>query len=51
MPLEVLLGLVGHPMTDRGQEQFLADWERAVFDGRSQGATEATTDQTGRVDA
>jgi transaldolase len=27
MPFETLLDLLGHPLTDRGLERFLADWE------------------------
>ena len=28
MPMAVLKGLAKHPLTDKGIEQFLADWEK-----------------------
>jgi transaldolase len=30
MPFKVMAQLINHPLTDKGLEQFLADWRKAA---------------------
>ena len=38
IPFEVIEKLLNHPLTDRGQEKFLEDWEKVRENSRDQGS-------------